>query len=69
MESVPNSNFLEVVAQDQKCARGNHLPMIRVRKSRAYFTQIDIQILNYLKPINLRERNDRRLRDERGPIW
>ena len=45
MESVPNSNFLKVVAQGQKYARGNHLPMIRVRKSRAYFTQIDIEIL------------------------
>ena len=68
MESVPNSNFLKVVAQGQKCARGNHLPMIRVRKSAAYFTQIDIRILNYLKPINLIEGDVRRVRDERGPI-
>ena len=56
MESVPNSNFLKVVAQGQKCAQGNHLPMIRVRKSRAYFTQIDIQLLNYIKTNQLNRR-------------
>lgn len=68
MENVLNSNFLKVVAQGQKCARGNHLPMARVRKSRPYFTQVDIQILNYLKPINLIEGEGRRVRDEQGPI-